>query len=129
MAWQPTYDSDNTKELWIKFSNGDRRFPLYAGRRATIDYGYRVPELKFGPWFQRAIRLPTRELAVELDFPLAIEPAVWGTVSSLTGEGVALGPAEHSRRAVDRSVYYWLIRSPALQARYRLEWRFPGAEN
>ncbi|HZD99122.1 MAG TPA: helix-turn-helix transcriptional regulator [Micromonosporaceae bacterium] len=127
MAWQPTHDSDTTKELWLKFESGERRFPLYAGRRATIEYGYRVPELKWGPWFQRAIRLPTRELAIELDFPTAIEPAVWGTVSSLTSEGVPLGPAETSRRAGERTVFYWLVRSPALQARYRIEWRVPGA--
>lgn len=126
MTWQPTYDADNTKELWLKFENAERRFPLYAGRRAAIDYGYRVPELKFGPWFQRAIRLPTREIAMELDFPTTMEPVVWGTVGSLTGEGVPLGSAEHSRRAGDRSVFYWLVRAPALQARYRLEWRFPG---
>lgn len=125
MAWHPSYDSDNIKELWLAFANSDERFPLYPGRRATIEYGYRVSDLKFGPWFQRAIRLPTRELAIELDFPTASESPIWGTVSSLTGEGIPLGPPDVRRRG-DRSVFYWLVRSPALQARYRIEWRAPG---
>ena len=73
------------------------------------------------------VLVPTRELAIELDFPTAIEPVVWGMVSSLTSEGIPLGPAEMSRRPGDRTVFYWLVRSPALQARYRIEWRVPGA--
>jgi hypothetical protein len=127
MTWQPTYDSDTTKELWLRFENAERRFPLYPRHRATVDYTYQVPEFKFGNWFQRAIRLPTRELEMELDFPSHDEPAVWGTVSSLTAEGAPLGPPEVSYRGDKRTVYAWSVRSPALQARYRLEWRSPGS--
>jgi transcriptional regulator with XRE-family HTH domain len=127
MTWQPTYDSDTTKELWLRFENAERRFPLYPRHRAAVEYAYHVPELKFGNWFQRAIRLPTHDLAMELDFRSRDEPAVWGTVSSLTTEGAALGSPEVSYRDPDRTVYTWLVRSPALQARYRLEWRLPGS--
>ena len=63
---------------------------------------------------------------MELDFPSRAEPAVWGTVSSLTAEGAPLGPPEVSYRDPDRTVYAWTVNSPALQARYRLEWRLPG---
>jgi hypothetical protein len=128
MSWQVSYDADTVKELWLRFENTDRHFPLYPRERATIDYGYRVTGAKFGDWFQRAIRLPTRDLEIELDFAVGESPAVWGTVSSLSSDGAPMGPPTVSRRDGDRTVYRWAVTAPVLLARYRLEWRLrePG---
>jgi hypothetical protein len=43
-----------------------------------------------GQWFQRAVRLPTRCLSVDLVFPAELDPAVWGTETSTTAEAVPL---------------------------------------
>ncbi len=127
MSWEVSYDAETVKELWLRFENGDQRFPLYPRERATIDYGYRVSSAKFGDWFQRAIRLPTRDLEIELDFATGDEPAVWGTVSSLSSDGAPMGPPAVSHRDGDRTVYRWAVAAPVLLARYRLEWRLRGS--
>jgi transcriptional regulator with XRE-family HTH domain len=125
MAWRVTYDSDAVKELWLHLDSVDRRFPLYPGQRTTIEYAYHVGDDKWGPWFQRAIRMPTLELAVDLDLPAADRPVVWGTVSSLSVDGAPLGQPEVIERGADRLTYSWTVSDPPLQARYRLEWRLP----
>ena len=126
MEWQPGRDPETGKELWLNFENADRRFPLYPRHRTTIEYAYQLPEPRSGSWFQRSIRLPTHDLAIELDFATRDRPVVWGTVSSLTGEGTPLGPPEVSNGDGERTRFRWSVRSPALQARYRLEWRLAG---
>lgn len=124
MTWRVSHESDAAKELWLNFENGESRFPLYPGERATVEYGYHVTTAKWGRWFQRAVRLPTRELAVHLDFPTEADPAVWGTVSSLTADAAPLDTPIRAEAAGDRTVFTWAEHSPVLQARYRLEWRF-----
>jgi len=123
MTWQVGHDGDAAKELWLRFENADRRFPLYPRQRTTIDYGYRVGATKWGNSFQRAIRLPTRDLEVELDFAVRDEPVVWGTVSSLSAEAAPLGAPAVIPREGGRTAYRWVVTAPLLQARYRLEWR------
>jgi hypothetical protein len=123
MIWRASYDSDAVKELWVRFSNGDRQFPLYPGRQATIEYAYRVSTEKWGPWFQRAIRFPTRDLHVSLDFPTAAQPAVWGTVSSLAAELAPLATPITAHVAAERTSFRWEVRGPGLASRYRFEWR------
>lgn len=125
MTWRASYDSDAVKELWLHLENADRRFPLYPGQRTVIDYAYHVGDDKWGTWFQRAIRMPTRELAVEVDFPASGPPAVWGTVSSLSVEGAPLGTPLITDQRDGRLTFSWTVREPPLQARYRLEWRLP----
>jgi transcriptional regulator with XRE-family HTH domain len=123
MVWRSSHESDARKEMWLHFSNGDRHFPLYPGQRATIEYGYHVTTDKWGPWFQRSVHWPTREMFVELDFPTETQAVVWGTMSSLSAEGVALSTPIRAAQDAERMTFTWSVRSPIMGARYRFEWR------
>ncbi len=132
MTWRPIYDRDSYKEIWLLFENPHGRFPLYRGERAVIEYRYELGEDKWGQWFQRNVRLPTQHLAVRLDFPAWLRPAVSGLVTSLTSEQ-PLSTAIREQTRTDpylgeRAVFEWGTENPALHARYRLDWRFrpPG---
>ena len=126
MGLQPKLDRDAAKEVWLLFANEHGRFPLYPGERTTIEYAYTVGEEKWGQWFQRAVRLPTRHLTVRLDFPAEFEPQVWGFETSLAADVPVRNPVE---RRIDggRAVFEWSTDAPLLNARYRLEWSFRGA--
>ncbi len=76
MAWKVKHDRDAFKEIWLLFENTDRRFPLYPGETTWIEYMYGVQAHKWGPWWSRAIRLPTRQLSMTLTFP-----RVWSQLS------------------------------------------------
>ncbi|GIJ35180.1 peptide deformylase [Micromonospora sediminimaris] len=124
MHWRAKHDRDAFKEIWLLFENAERRFPLYPGRRATIEYAYTVGRDKWGPWFQRAVRVPTRHLAVRLDLPVALDPQVWGAETSLSAEEGPLRTAVTRRDEGDRAIFDWATDEPPLNARYRLQWRF-----
>ncbi|MGC5331488.1 peptide deformylase [Micromonospora sp. DT62] len=126
MHWRAKHDRDAFKELWLLFENADRRFPLYPGDRATIEYAYCVGHDKWGPWFQRAVRLPTRQMAVRLDLPAAVDPQVWGAETSLSAEEGPLRTPVTRREDDDRVIFDWATEDPPLNARYRLQWRFRG---
>ncbi|WP_281180264.1 peptide deformylase [Actinomadura hibisca] len=130
MSWRPKHDRDSFKEVWLCFDNGDGRFPLYPGERAVLEYSYRVSDQLWGPWFQRAVRLPTHRLSVRLVFPAGLDPRVWGTETSETAEAVPLHtPVEHSTTASpdgEVAVFEWRTSNPPLNARYRLEWALRG---
>jgi peptide deformylase len=126
MGWRVQHDRDAFKEVWLLFENDDGRFPLYPGESTTIEYSYRVSDTKWGHWFQRAVRLPTHRLTVELDFPLRLEPAVWGTETTMTAAALPLRTAIRSSADGDRMTYAWSTEDPPLHARYRLEWKFRG---
>jgi peptide deformylase len=128
MQWRPKLDRDASKEVWLLFANDQGQFPLYPGERTSIEYEYTVGEEKWGQWFQRAVRLPTRNLTVRLDFPIEFEPQVWGLETSLAAEVPVRTPLERHSDA-HRAVFEWSTDTPALNARYRLEWRFRGAGN
>ena len=119
-------DRDAAKEVWLMFANDHGQFPLYPGERTTISYAYTVGEEKWGQWFQRAVRLPTRKLTVRLNFPIEFEPQVWGVETSLAAEVPVRTPLERHNEG-DRAIFEWSTDAPALNARYRLEWRFRGA--
>jgi peptide deformylase len=123
MAWRTKQDRDTFKEVWLLFENDDARFPLYPGDRATIEYRYGVGEDKWGHWFQRSIRVPTRHLTVHIDLPAALTPAVWGTESSLTAEAAPLRSPIRESRTDDRVKFEWETEEPALGARFRFQWR------
>ncbi|WP_316528104.1 hypothetical protein [Kitasatospora brasiliensis] len=89
-----------------------------------IEYAYSIGEEKWGRWFQRAVRLPTAHLEVELAFPAELDPAVWGTETSMTAEAVPLRTAPMRRDEAGVRLFSWSTSTPALHARYRLEWRF-----
>lgn len=123
MMWEVKHDRDACKELWLLFGNNEAKFPLYPGEANWIHYRYRVTDDKWGPWFQRAIRLPTCRVSVCLDFPKSIRTSVWGTETSLTmGQFPLMPPIQH-RSEGERDLYEWVKEKPPLHARYRLEWK------
>lgn len=126
MTWRASRDWNAANELWLQFENPDGRFPLYPGERVTIQYGFGVPAESWGSSFQRAVRLPSRDLTVTLDFPSEMGPVVWGTVSSLSAEDAPLGSPIRSQADGTRTRFLWSVAAPVLQARYRFEWRFRG---
>ncbi|MFE9689686.1 peptide deformylase [Micromonospora sp. NPDC005806] len=124
MHWRAKHDRDAFKEIWLLFENAEGRFPLYPGDRVTIEYAYRVGRDKWGPWFQRAVRLPTRHLAVQLDLPKDLDPKVWGVETSLSAEEGPLRTPIRRHEQDGRSIFDWATDDPPLNARYRLQWRF-----
>src|SRR5699024_3001345 len=88
------------------------------------EYTYTVPVAKWGNWFRRAVRLPTRNLSVALDFPTALGPTVWGLHTSLTAESLPFPTPIDTQADGDRTRYSWSTHDPPLHARYKLEWHF-----
>jgi peptide deformylase len=127
MNWQPIHDRDSLKEFWLLFENDQTRFPLYPGQRTTIEYSYQLGNDKWGQWFQRSVRMPTRRLVVRLEFPAALQPTMWGMQTSLTAESVPLRTPLVESVTGDRATFEWSTDNPPLYSRYRLEWRFRGA--
>lgn len=121
------HDRDAFKEIWLEFANARTRFPLYPGQEAGITYSYSVTADKWGPWFQRAVRLPTRELTVSLAFPTDFQPTVWGTETSLSASFAPLRTPPTQVIDAEHTVYTWTTLDPPLHARYRMEWRLKTA--
>ncbi|MFJ8208136.1 peptide deformylase [Streptomyces sp. NPDC096033] len=124
IGWRVQHDRDAFKELWLLFENEDGRYPLYPGESAWLEYSYTVGDEKWGTWFQRAIRLPTRRLGVRLDFPAELEPVVWGTETTMTAEAFPFRNPIRSATEGGRVLYSWSTDEPPLHARFRLEWKF-----
>jgi peptide deformylase len=124
MSWQIKTDWDALKEVWLLFENPRGRFPLYPGESTWIEYSYRVREEKWGPWFQRAVRVPTTFLSVALDFPADVDPVVWGMETSMTADAFPFRTAIARTDTDNRRVFTWSTTNPTLHARYRLEWNF-----
>lgn len=124
MTWKVKADRDAFKEAWLCFENDRGRFPLYPGQSATISYSYTVDDGRWGPWFQRAVRLPTRRLSVDLMFPAALDPVVWGTETSVTAEAIPLRTMPARAERGTQAIFSWATSDPPVGARYRLEWRF-----
>ena len=126
MVWSAKHDRDAFKEVWLLFENPRGRFPLYPGESVWIEYAYTVADTKWGRWFQRAVRLPTEHLQVQLAFPAVLDPVVWGAETSMTAEASPLRtPLVRSEEDGVR-LFTWSTATPASHARYRLEWRFRG---
>lgn len=125
MEWRPFVDADALKEIWLHFENAESLFSLYPGHRTEITYSWHVPADKWGDWFQRTIRLPTRQLSIEISFPASMRPEVWGVRTSLWHDNVTL-PTPISQELTEdgRAVFSWHTEVAALHDRYRLEWRF-----
>ncbi|MGP4008143.1 peptide deformylase [Streptomyces sp. 4N124] len=124
LTWRVQHDRDAFKELWLLFENDHGRYPLYPGESAWLEYSYTVADTKWGTWFQRAVRLPTRLLSVRLDFPAELDPQVWGTETTMTAAALPFRTAIRQTQENGRSVYAWSTEDPPLHARYRLEWKF-----
>lgn len=124
MTWRVKHDRDAFKEVWLLFENADGRFPLYPGETTWIEYAYTVSADKWGPWWQRAIRLPTRRLSLVLDFPVHLQPLAWGLETSMTAEARPFPTPITREEEDDRVRFTWSIDEPPLHARYRIEWKF-----
>jgi len=129
MRWVTQHDRDAFKEVWLLFANEDGQFPLYPGESTVIEYSYTVSAAKWGRWFRRSVRLPTRRLSVRLDFPSDLDPAVWGLHTSMTAESAPFATAIERQDTGERRVFSWSTEDPPLHARYRLEWNFRAASN
>jgi transcriptional regulator with XRE-family HTH domain len=129
MAWETKLDRDSFKEFWLLFRNAQGRFPLYPGESAQIEYAYTVTDEKWGNWFQRAVRLPTRRLSVQLAFPEHLDPVVWGIENSLATGQLPLRTAISRQQGPGEHLFDWATAEPPLQTRYRLEWRFRGTRH
>jgi peptide deformylase len=128
LRWEAKHDRDAFKEVWLLFENEHRKLPLYPGETSWIEYRYTVGEDKWGRWFQRAIQLPTERLSVQLVFPAQLDPAVWGTESTMTAQAVPVRTAISQRDDGDRRIFSWSTDNPPLHARYRFEWRLTDPE-
>jgi peptide deformylase len=124
MTWQVRHDRDAFKELWLLFENDQARFPLYPGESTEIVYSYTVSDIKWGQWFQRAVRLPTRRLIVRLDFPTELGPSGWGMETSMSAQALPFRTPITRTEDGDRTRFVWSTEDPPLHARYRIEWRF-----
>ncbi|MCA1702969.1 MAG: peptide deformylase [Actinobacteria bacterium] len=124
MRWSVQHDRDAFKEVWLLFANDSRLFPLYPGESTWIEYTYTVRDDKWGNWFRRAVRLPTKHLSVRLNFPAEVDPVVWGLHTSMAAESMPFPTAIQHHEVGDRRIYSWSTEAPPLYARYRLEWHF-----
>ncbi len=124
MSWHVKHDRDAFKEVWLLFENADGRFPLYPGEMTWISYVYTVRAHKWGPWWARAIRLPTRRLSMTAVFPARLQPVVWGITTSMTAEASPFPTSISRQENDDQVVFSWSADDPPLHARYRVEWKF-----
>jgi transcriptional regulator with XRE-family HTH domain len=125
MLWTVKDDRDAVKELCLRFESPQGRgFPLYPGEATFIEYSYSVGDDKWGPWFQRHVRWPTRRLSVQLLLPAACDPLVWGTEASVMAERIPLGTPISRRQESRQAVFEWSTDNPLLHTRYRFEWSF-----
>jgi peptide deformylase len=127
MTWRVKHDRDAFKELWLLFENAAGRFPLYPGETVWLKYVYKVNAAKWGPWWQRAVRLPTRRLSLTLDLPADLDPNVWGMETSMTAEATPFRSPINRETQDDRALFTWSTDNPPLHTRFRLEWRFKAA--
>jgi peptide deformylase len=124
LTWAVHHDRDAFKELWLVFENEHRHFPLYPGESMWIQHRYRVPSHKWGNWFQRAVRVPTKHLAVRLTFPAEMDPVVWGLETAPTAQPAAFPTAIQRADEDGKRIFAWSTEDPPLHARFRLEWNF-----
>ncbi|WP_274911139.1 hypothetical protein [Streptomyces sp. WZ-12] len=61
---------------------------------------------------------------MQLAFPADLDPAVWGTETSMTAEATPLRTPPVRSDDGGLRQFAWITTPPALHARYRLEWRF-----
>jgi len=129
MSWHVKEDRDAFKEVWLLFENTDGRFPLYPGETTWISYVYTVKARKWGPWWARAIRLPTRRLSMTMIFPARLQPTVWGIATSMAAEASPFRTPISRQQKDDQLVFTWSTDEPPLHARYRIEWKFKAPDD
>lgn len=123
MDIQVAQDRDSSKEIWLLFSNPERQFPLYPGKQAVVEYSFLVEVAKWGDFFQRSIRLPTRRVSVHLEFPVALGPVVWGVETSPAANELPFATPIDQMEDPDTVRFDWSAHRPPIGTRYRLQWR------
>jgi hypothetical protein len=91
-------------------------------------YSFHVKEDKWGPWFQRAIRVRTVKLSIRLDLPADRDPNVWGIQQSLTAGPQVFRTPIRRRKHAGRILFEWNTEHPPMNARFRFEWKFRAPE-
>ena len=129
MSWHVKEDRDAFKEVWLLFENTDGRFPLYPGETTWISYVYTIKARKWGPWWARAIRLPTRRLSMTMIFPARLQPVVWGIATSMAAEASPFRTPISRQQKDDQLVFTWSTDEPPLHARFRIEWKFKAPDD
>ena len=117
-------DRGVSRELCLLFRNAHGQFPLYPGQEATVEYAYRVAAERWGRWFERSVRLPTRWLGVHLTFAEGLDPSVWGVEVPPASADRPFAAPIRRESAAGETRFHWSTAKPPLQARFRLEWRF-----
>lgn len=122
MDFEAARDQDSSKEIWLLFRNSERQFPRYPRKDCALDYTFRVALDKWGDYFQRSVRVPTRRISVHLEFPRTPAPKVWGLeISPTAGERPFANPI-NSELLANTVRFHWSAPRPPVSARYRLEW-------
>ncbi|MDP9795314.1 transcriptional regulator with XRE-family HTH domain [Catenuloplanes nepalensis] len=86
VTWEVERVSEWRRDIAIRFRRFGLHEPIYPGERATVEYGYRLPETHWGDWFEREIRWLTKQLVVRLEFPRHLAMHVAGEFSSMSGD-------------------------------------------
>jgi hypothetical protein len=66
----------------------------------------------------------THRLSVRLTFPTVLQASVWGTETSPTADQAPLRTPLQRTEMDSLTVFDWSAEQPALNARYRFEWKF-----
>jgi predicted phosphodiesterase len=120
------HDLDSSKELHLVLTDDSGRLRgLGTGESTVLDYSFTIDRERWGPYFERHIRRPTRRIECELVFPLgslgALELVANRHITDRT-----LGSELEVREAGGKQIWRWENDGPRLQSRYRFMWRFKG---
>ncbi|HEX3731585.1 MAG TPA: peptide deformylase [Mycobacteriales bacterium] len=122
MTWKLDHDRDAVKEVWLLFENPSRKFPIRPGATCEVVHSFTISDAKWGDWFEREVRLPTRYLTVVVKLPRSEDPAVWGTETSPTTDAAPIRGDIDVKDEEQSRVFRWSTNRPRLHTRYRLEW-------
>ena len=96
---------------------------ILPGQAMGVNHELQPTIRQWGPWLQRAVRVPTDELVVMLAFPP-------DTVSLVTGKRLVGGssrtllPRLRHRGRRDWDIWYWRKLKPSVLDHYRFVWEF-----
>ena len=124
MRWQAKHDRDAFKEIWLAFENSRGRFPLYPSESVWIEYAYSVSDTKWGPLVPARGPPAHRAPAGPARFPHSSGSRRLGHRDVHVRRGVSATDPACAPPRPGCICFTWSTASPALHARYRLEWRF-----
>lgn len=124
IEWALPDGGDTLDEVLLLFKTADIPVPLYSDERTMLMFGYRLPEQRQIPQFERDVRTPTLLLRIRLDFPSELEPTAWGEQTSFAKEDALPDPSIDSVGRAGRVEFEWQIENPMLLTHFRFGWRF-----